>query len=345
VEGPYRADAVLSAMDRLYDTGLFNGVWPRVERRGADSTDVLVVALDPRPRLALNAAAGYETDRGGRIWALLESRVAALGAPLETRLGGGNDGVERWFEASLLLHSMRLAGLGWTGGAHHRRVKTLFFEGRSEDDDVAVHRIGGWAGLRYRRGDIITSLAGQAERLEVEDGASGRSVGGVLRLSSTLAPTLMVGMPWELMAKGRVGTFDYQTLAGRFSVRRGVGPLYTAVVFDGAVALGDTPPDELPTLGDRHAMPGLRWGQERGRGRLLAGADLAWPVIGNGWGRLRLRGGSAPESVDDLGDIDRWLAGAALEGVWTTPFGPAMVGWGINTGGSHRLDVGLGGAF
>src|SRR4029453_8691097 len=118
--GPYRPEAVLRSMDRLYDTGLFNGVWPRVERRGADSLDVLVVTLDPYPRVSLTAAAGYDDDRGGRFWSMLGWRSAALGAPLETRVGAGNDGVELWFQGSLTLHPTGLPGFALDGGLHHR---------------------------------------------------------------------------------------------------------------------------------------------------------------------------------------------------------------------------------
>src|SRR6185295_6089049 len=85
--GAYRAAAVLRATDRLYATGLFNGVWPRVEQAATDSASTLVLALDPHPRISLNAAAGYENDRGGRLWSLLDWRSALLGDPVEARIG------------------------------------------------------------------------------------------------------------------------------------------------------------------------------------------------------------------------------------------------------------------
>ena len=92
-------------------------------------------------------------------------------------------------------------------------------------------------------------------------------------------------------------------------------------------------------------MPGVRGGEERGRGRLLGGIDAAESVLGSGWGRVRLRAGVAPPTLDDLGSRNAWLAGAALEAGWATPFGPLQLGWGVNTRGSHRIDVSLGGAF
>ncbi|MSR35366.1 MAG: hypothetical protein EXR95_01810 [Gemmatimonadetes bacterium] len=334
---------MLRAMDRLYDTGLFSGVWPRVERRGPDALDVLVVALDSRPRLGLDAAVGYEKDRGGRLWSLLECRTAALGAPLETRTGGGDDGIERWLEASLLLHGLAPLGLGWTAGLHHLDVtQPLLVTG---PDDVDVQRTGGWAGLRYRRSGVIASLVGQAEAIHVEDGVSGRSWGGMLRVSSTTAATGLVGVPMELEAMLRAGVLDYAVLGGRASLRRGIGAMKAAAVLEGAATLGDPPPDELPALGDRHAMPGFRWGEGRARARVLGGVDLAWPILGNGWGRLRVRAGADQDAPDDLTRFSGWTSGAALEGIWTTPFGPVVVGYGINTRGSDRIDVGVGGWF
>ncbi len=346
--GAYRPDAVLAGVDRLYATGLFDAVWVRVERRApdatsTDSTDVLVVALDAHPRLGLAAAAGYENDRGGRVWATADARRSLLGDPLEARLGAGTDGLERWFEGSLVLHASPLPGLAWNAGAHRRQITVPLFD--PDIPDLQVRRTGGWAGARYRHADVIASAAAQAERLEVEGGPSGASLGGIFRLSSAVQPTLVVGVPSELSVEARAGVLDYAALSGRTSLYLPVAAAQVAAVLDGAVALGDPPPDALPTLGEGHGMPGVRWGEERGRGRLLAGIDAAESVLGSGWGRVRLRAGVAPTTLDDLHRRDAWLAGAALEAGWATPFGPLQLGWGVNTRGSHRIDVSLGGAF
>ena len=228
---------------------------------------------------------------------------------------------------------------------HHRIHHAPFADG--SEDGPRVARTGGWLGARYRRvfPDVIASVALVAERLDVEAGPDGASWGAVARLSSAVAPALVVGVPSELFGEARAGVLQYSTAGARLSRAAGLGALRVAALADGAIAIGDAPPDARPALGDRRGMPGLRWGQERGRARLLGGIDAAWPLTGGGWARLRVRGGSAPERVDDLRDLRGWVAGAAVEGVWTTPFGPVIAGWGINTRGSHRLDVGVAGAF
>lgn len=63
--GAYDPARVLAAVDRLYTTGLFEGVWPRVEASGAaDALPELVVRLEAPPRLTLAGSAGYDTDAG-----------------------------------------------------------------------------------------------------------------------------------------------------------------------------------------------------------------------------------------------------------------------------------------
>lgn len=345
--GGYRPEAVLAATDRLYQTGLFSGVWPRVERRagaaGADSMDVLVIGLDPYPRIGLEAAAGYENDRGGRGWAEVGVRRSLFRDPVEGRLGAGTDGLERWFEGSVLVHSSRWAGVAWNAGLHRRQITVPFLVG--PDDRPQVRHTGGWGALRHRRGEVIASVAAQAERLEVEGGPSGLSWGGLLRLSSTRAPTLVIGVPRELSVEARTGVLDYATVRARTALYLPPARIRVAAVVDGAATVGDPPPDERPTLGEGHGMPGLRWGQERGRARLLGGVDASTSIMGSGWGRVRLRAGAAPDRARDLTGADAWLGGVAFEAGWSTPFGPVQVGYGVNTRGSHRIDVGLGGAF
>jgi predicted acylesterase/phospholipase RssA len=346
--GAYRAAAVLEGVDRLYATGLLDGVWPRVERRpgsGAttDSVDVLVLALTPHPRLGLTGSAGYENDRGGRIWALLDARRSLLGDPLEARLGAGTDGIERWFNGAFALYSSRFIGVAWNAGLHRRQITVPFFD--PANADLQVRRTGGWGGALYRQGDLVASAAVQAERLQVESGPAGGSFGGIVRIASAVQPTLVVGEPSELSVEARGGVLDYATVSGRTTFYLPSSMVQLAAVLDGAVALGDPPPDARPSLGEGHGMPGVRWGDERGRGRLLAGIDAASSMLGSGWGRLRLRAGVAPQTVHEVGALDAWVAGAALEAGWATPFGPLQLGWGVNTRGSHRIDVSLGGAF
>jgi len=76
----------------------------------------------------------------------------------------------------------------------------------------------------------------------------------------------------------RCGVLERVRATLRGSVDQRVGQWHLALVGDVEATFGDPLSDALPSLGDRHEMPGLRWGQ--GRGRAVGGVDLAWPVIG-----------------------------------------------------------------
>jgi hypothetical protein len=93
-------------------------------------------------------------------------------------------------------------------------------------------------------------------------------------------------------------------------------------------------------------MPGLAWREEMGAGRVLLGVDVARSFFTAGTLRLRLRGGAAPSEADDVWESPSiWMAGAALETLWSMPFGPILLGVGGNTNGDVRLDVSLGSVF
>ena len=357
--GPYDPALVMERVDRLYATGLVDGVWPRVEGApalvagtspgaaadGAQEEDVLVVRVDVVPKTSLGLAAGYDNDRGGRVWLDLQQRVPLSVFPTELTLAAAPSGLQRWGETSVRVHSLRRP-LSWVAGAHARETSARLV-GQGDDGAPEVLRFGGWLGPELYQvfPDWSAVLAFQGEWVDFEEAADGWSAGPLLRVSSVPPPAAVVGIPSELEVDLRFGEVAYASAALRASRSVPLSRFQAAAVFDLALTAGGAPPDVEPALGDRHAMPGLAWGAGRGDGRVVMGVDLAAPFLLGGVWRLRARTGVAASTWRAATDSDAWLLGAALEGLWTLPFAPILVGVGGNTQGDVRLDVSLGKPF
>jgi hypothetical protein len=366
----FESREVLERVDRLYATGLVDGVWPRVESRsgvvtngGNDrstssdraATDVLVLRVDGMPRRALAITPGYENDRGGRIWGKLSERLAMEGVPLELSLAGATTGLDRWGAASAKLYTLGLP-LSWVVGGYLREVETRDTDSilvRDADEleflvQDEVYRAGGWLSSEYRPASLrlVSSLAMHVEEIDVANGPEGVAWGPSLRIVSAAGWNKLVGVAPEVEAELRFGEVYYASAALRMSHVVSLRGLVAAGVLDVGFSVDDAPPDARRALGDHHAMPGLAWGEGRGAGHVLLGLDLARSFFTAGTLRARLRAGAAPSSPDELWEeLSTWTAGAALEGLWSLPFGPILVGVGANTDGDFRLDVGLGPVF
>ena len=346
--GPYDPGKVLEAVDRLYATGLFDGVWPSVEGTAAEAGGAgppLRVRVEAPGATRLLGSAGYDTDRGLRGWAAFRQRIG-VGRPAELTLGASADGIERWAAAEGRLHSLRWLPLAWSAGVYHRETEVRLFASGGRVGERDVGRTGGWVGADFRRLDpdrVITARV-HIEQVQDEGGRDGASFGPLLRLGQPEPLSRLVGVPWLLEAEARAGTVAYQRARARGSLQARRGNWRLAGLVDLAVADDDAPPDVLPALGDEHAMPGMRWGEGRGRARILAGADVAYPIPLEGYARLRLRVGAAPDRVRDTGDAD-WVAGAELGALWRTPVGPVSVVAGANSRGRARLELSIGPEF
>ena len=357
--GPYDLDRIMRRVDRLYATGLVNGVWPRVEdARGAlamssdgngrpirERRDVLVVRVDANPRISLAGSLGYDNDRGGRIWAHVQQRFARS-QPLEVGAAAAMDGLERWGEGSLRLYSFRWP-LSWTTGGHYRETAARVSEPDTARGEREVRRAGGWVASELRRiyPDWLAAAGAHVEWIGLEGGPHGLSWGPFLRVSTASAPSQVVGSPTELEVDLRFGEVGYRAISFRGSRTLPARGVLAAAVVDLALTDERAPLDVQPALGDRHAVPGLRWNEERGRGRFVGGVDLARPLVMSGYLRLRARAGAVTGPRAKGGEGSAWVGGAALEGLWTTPFGPVLVGVGASTRRTWRLDVGLGHVF
>lgn len=366
--GEYRPDAVLEAVDRLYATGLVSAVWPWVEvdpaAPDAPTLNVLVEAADER---SLDLAIAYENDRGGRAWGALRTRPRTA-TPTEFSIALSGDRLDAWAALSARVVPPRLLPLATTAGTHYRRADARFFDDGNGFETRRVGRAGGWVGVERRwlgrvpglsdepmsaaSADRVLSLTVLAEHIDVEAGRSGFGIGPRLSLHGAERVEPRIGLPFLAEIEARLGEFRYQTArlsgtlgpagAARIETRRGV---WWGLVADIAAARGQAPPDALPALGDERLVPGLRWGERRGRTRLAAGADIAVPTVVEGLLYLRLRAGAAVDRTGELTSGEAWIAGAETGLIWTTPFGSILVGGGVNTDGDLRLDVSLGPVF
>jgi NTE family protein len=345
--GPYDPARVLTAVDRLYTTGLFEGVWPRVEEgAGSDAAPDLVVRLEAPPRLSLAGSAGYDTDRGGRFWGAVQRRGSLLGAPAVVTAAAALDPLRQWGSVSAQVHGIRVSPLVWSTGAYWRETDIRPEDEDAPGGDTDVRRVGGWFGVEFQQllAQRMGSAVLRAERVLVDDGGSGFSAGPHVRIAAPQADYPTVGVPFAAEAEARWGDVAYRRVAARGSVARRVGALQVAAVAYGAASSREAPLDVQPALGDEHAMPGLRWGQGRGPALLLAGADAAHPVPFGWRARVRLRSGAVAASPAALRD-ERWITGIELGALRSTPFGAIGIAAGINTRGDGQVILDLGPRF
>src|SRR5262249_10327602 len=154
----------------------------------------------------------------------------------------------------------------------------------------------------------------------------------------------VVGVPLLLELEHRWGEIRYSRAAGTasFTIGNSRGP-QLAPVADVRIVSNHAPIDVIPALGDEHAVPGLRWGQLRGRARAVLGADVAFPAL-RGFLIARARTGTVAHDPADW-DSSQWTAGFLLGACWPTPLGSVNAGYGVATRGGSRLDVSIGRAF
>jgi predicted acylesterase/phospholipase RssA len=353
--GPYREERILTIVDRLYATGLFDGIWASVEDSGQAAGPSLVVRTENRGPVSLSGAVGYDNDRGGRLWASVR-RVGAYDAhALETGLEFSVDGVELW--GAIPIRVARRDGNAWTGGAWFGEIEAPFFPGFADPNNPETHRSGGWLGFEARRiePDVSASLVLRAETINADLGPEGGAYGVTARAGVTPPLVTVVGTPIDVSVDLRGGAAEYWSVRGRGSVARRFGPVLAAPLFDLTGVSTDAPLDVIPAAGNEGLMPGLRTGERRGRVRAIGGLDLAAPAPANATLRLRLRGGLIVDEArpPDAGDVhasliggeDIWIGGAGLGALWWTPFGRIEVGVEAGTLGDRRFVIALGPDF
>ena len=341
--GRYDAAAIATAVDRIYATGLVEAVWPRVVDN-ADGEPTLIVRVVGEPKLSLSAAAHYEDDRGGRMWASLDRYGSFATHPAVWSLTGTLSELDRSATLSTRIQSTRPARMAWSTGAFGHEQQVRFFN----DDTITTHevlRAGAWFGievphvLRQR----FSMLSARAEWIDLEDDSDGWSYGPLFRWSTIAPPTTVVGLPFRLEAERRWGAFTYSRFAldgSRTLLLNGV----RLAALGSVRAVTDRAPDDVhPSLGEDHMIPGLRWGEQRGLTRVAAGIDGAYPIA-TGFLRLRIRSGVVADALDEIDD-GRWISGAHLGVVFPTPLGAFEAGFGSATRGGGRFDISVGQRF
>lgn len=347
VRGPYDPAAVLAAVDAVYASGLAEGVWPWVERGPDPARPRLRVDVVPPPPTTLLAAAGFDTDRGGRVWAGLRHRLVTP-LPVELNAAAGAHDLEQWGGVSGRIVAPTFPRHGLELGGYGRITDVRVFD---EDGHVAgeleVRRAGGRLALGYRQLDPAARalLEVRVEGIDEENGRRGAAWGPRLRIAAPVPAVGPVGVAPLLEADARFGDFRYVRVRARGSVGWAAGPVLLAAVADGTAVDVDAPADVWPALGGDDGMPGLRWGERRRPARAIAGLDTAVPIPLEGYLRLQLRAGSATERAEDWTDPDAWMTGARLSAFWGTPFGPVTAGVGYGSTGDWRADLALGPVF
>lgn len=340
----YDTSAVYRAVDRIYATGLFAGVWPSVQA-AADSGAVLEVRADAAARTRVAGAVGYDNDRSARVWTAIRYRRASR--PVELAAMGSYGTLDARASIEARGVSTNVPALAWTAGAEFRDIDVRRFQ---EDDIVGerdVARIGAWLGLEWRSlaPDFVAAATLRADHVQDEDGNDGAALGPALRFEATGNPARTVGMPLRIEAEARFGDVAYQRARLSGSIDGELGKFLVAAASHLSAADDDAPPDALYALGDEHFVPGLRWGEERARAIVAGGFDVAYPIVASGYLRLRLRAGYAADSIDDVERSDGWVAGAGVAGVWHLVVGPVEAGVAVTDRGDWRLELNLGPVF
>jgi predicted acylesterase/phospholipase RssA len=338
--GEYNAQRTIETTRRLYATHLFHAVWPRLEfPDGDDAPAVLVFDVTPTPRTGVAFAARWDNDVGPGAWALLRQRFS-LDRPIELRGGGTHDELTRRASMDASIFSTALPGMIWNIGAHAGVDRV-----RAPAGLHAVHRHGGWAGAELQGKWFVAAFA-RADHVRDDDeetARSGRTAGPFVRITRAPDPDRVTGVLPEVEAEIRGGDIAYRRMHVGMSTTFTIGRVLAAPLVDLGWSSAAAPRDAL-FAATRELAPWLRTGSHIARLRAALGVDVAYPIILNGYARVRARtfaNAAAPRDID----AERWLAGAELGAAWPTVIGTVEAGVAKGGGGEWRINLGVGPAL
>jgi predicted acylesterase/phospholipase RssA len=333
----YDAPDIVRRTHALHMTGLFQSVWPRVER--TDTTAVLVVDVARIASTSVAGSARWDNDRGAGAWLLLRQHVE-LRTPVELRISGAFDQLGHAGTASASFFSALVPGLTWSGGAHALEQRIRVFDGDAIVSDPYSRRAGAWLGAEVHGsvGEWFISALARADHVR-DPGARGWAVGPFVRFARPPATDRVVGLDPVLEADVRGGDLEYQRLLLRAGPSFRAGRLRIAPLLSAEIASAGTPLHAQPAS-FRDAAPWLADGQLRAPGIIAGGVDIAYPILLNGYARVRVRGLAAGAAFDDMG----LRAGGEIGAVWPTVLGPVSISLAAARG-ARRLNIGLGTEF
>ena len=338
--GAYDGEAVLSVVDRLYATGLFDAVWPSAGLRPrAGGVAALDVAVEPVSPTQATGGLGYDTEFGGSAWAGLRHVGALAGAPFTSALSGtlterfrGASGKVEWFVP------------GWTPLALVARSHLWEAEFVPVDQGAIpggprwVRRGGGALGFEVRGIDPDRSIMVdvEGERVDETGRPSGWSYGPRLRWGTWEPLGIPIGTPTGIEGQARWGDYSYWSVDARGSREWTVQGVRVAVVGQVTASGGDEVPiDSRPRMGRGHGFPGFSWDEGLGRAAVSGGLDVGFAIPMAGLARVRMRGGHL-DALPGASRPDRDLLGAEGALLWRTPFGMIELASGINNLGTWR---------
>jgi hypothetical protein len=342
--GTYSPAVVLAASDKLFATGLFHGIWPRVQAGDRDG-DTLVVRADPVPPATFAGGGAYESDRGGRLWVMFRTRPRA--GPVEMSAAIEHDPLHALAALGLRKPLAVAPATSWAVAVTLEESDVRLFEGRDRIGERDVLRAGAAIGLQWRRIEPDWVATGWLRAEYIDAGPNtepGFAAGPHVRLERVPEVSRVVGLAPMIEAETRFGELAYNRVRARGSARFKIAGIEGAVLTDLTIASDEAPIDVLPALGDEHLVPGLAWGRSRERARLVAGVDLAHRLVLDAHLRFRLRAGGSADSFGAL-DQAQWIPGAELGLTWWSPLGKIEAGMGIASHGRPRLDLAIGAMF
>jgi len=355
---PYDSAKIFRTVDRLYVTGLFTGIWPSVEDstwRGPSSAASgqvapLVVRAEGKGKTSASAAAGYDNDRGGRIWGSVQRLGRTQGTPVELGLEGSVNGIQNWGDFSIRVPTLGRFPTAWTAGAFLGESEIRFLPGGGEEDEPDVKRGGGWVGVEWRvlDPDLEGTATLRAEHIDSGVGPSGSSYGAFGRVGVVAPNVEIVGTAPMLEGEIHTGDVHYARVRAKASLVRKQKPLTIALLGDVEAVTNGPPLDSAPALGNDFRVPALRWGEHRGRALGAGGIDVAYPAKLKATLCLRLRGGAIADEMQSDGELDgetTWVGGAGLSALWWTMYGRIEAGFEASTLGDRRILVRLGSDF